>query len=59
MVSFKNCPDVLTVAELALLLNISQRSVYQLLQNNKIGHRKIGRIYRIPKESVIEFLYKN
>lgn len=58
MDSLKSMPDVLTVQQLAAVLNISRRSTYQLLQNNLIRHRKIGRIYRISKRAVIDYLEK-
>lgn len=51
-------PDVLTVDQVADLLHISKRSVYKLLSDGSIRHRKIGRIYRIPKQAVVEYLEK-
>ena len=53
---FNDLPDVLTVAELARFLNVSPKSVYQLLQNGEIKHRKIGRIYRISKQAIKDYL---
>lgn len=58
MVSFDNFSDVLTVAELAQLLNISTRSAYQLLHSGEIRYRKIGRIYRISKQEVFDYLLR-
>lgn len=49
-------PDVLTVQQLADILHISRHSAYHLLQNGQIRHRKVGRIYRIPKQAVADFL---
>lgn len=55
---FEEYPDVVDPATLAEMLNISRKASYQLLSQNVISHRKIGRIYRIPKLAVIEFLTK-
>lgn len=56
MVSLQKIPDVLTVNEVAEVLKVSKKSVYTLLQDNQIRHRKIGRIYRIPKIALTEYL---
>ena len=55
---FKDYPDVVDVNQLIEMLggNLSKKLVYKLLQNQEIKNRKIGREYRIPKKSVIEFL---
>ena len=56
--SIKSAPDVLTVAQVADILCISKRASYKLLADGSIRHRKIGRIYRIPKQAVIDYLEK-
>ena len=56
MDSFRNIPDVLTVDEVAKILKVSKKSIYSLLQGNQIRCRKIGRIYRIPKTAIEEYL---
>ena len=48
--------DILTVKELCEVLHIGRKLAYSLLQNGEIESRKIGRIYRIPKASVIKYL---
>lgn len=55
----KNCPDVLTVQEVATIMHVSLRSVYSLLRQGEMHHKKVGRIYRIPKCAIIEYLQKN
>ena len=55
---FDKYPDVLNVALLAEILHISPKAAYKLLAENKISHCKIGRIYRIPKIAVINYLTK-
>lgn len=56
MDSFQKIPDVMTVKEVADFLNVSKKSVYTLLQDDVIRHRKIGRIYRIPKTAIVDYL---
>ena len=53
---FDSLPDILTVEEAAEYLKVSTKSIYTLLQDNQIRHRKIGRIYRIPKIAIREYL---
>lgn len=55
---FAEYPDVVDVYTLAEMLQISRRAAYTLLGEGAIKHRKIGRIYRIPKIAVIDFLTK-
>lgn len=55
---FKEYPDVVDVSTLAEMLQISRKAAYALLADGAIKHRKIGRIYRVPKKAVIEFLTK-
>ena len=54
---FQEYPDVVNVKLLSEMLGgISMKSVYKLLNQNKIGHLKIGRSYLIPKYHVIQYL---
>lgn len=55
---FKKYPDVVDVSTLAEMLQISRKAAYALLADGSIKHRKIGRIYRIPKKAVIEYMIK-
>lgn len=48
--------DVLDIKDLCSILRISRRTAYRLLQNGEISCLKIGRRYKIPKESVIQYL---
>lgn len=49
--------DVLTIDDTAAVLRISRRSVKRLLDEGKIEYRKIGRIYRISKKAIMNYLY--
>ncbi|ASA26367.1 hypothetical protein B9T62_17715 [Paenibacillus donghaensis] len=54
---FEQYPDVVNVPQLCEMLGgISPKSVYKLLQANRVPHFKIGRAYKIPKIQVITYL---
>lgn len=55
---FAEYPDVIDVYTLAKMLGISKRLAYGLITTNQISHRRIGRLYRIPKKAVIDFMTK-
>ena len=52
----ENYKDVLTVKELCEALQIGKRLAYTLLRDGTIPARRIGRIYRISKKAVIDYL---
>lgn len=56
-VPFAKYPDVVSVTQMSEMLNISEKTAYQMLKAQKIGYIKIGRTYRIPKANVIQFLH--
>ena len=53
---FQAFPDVLTVPQLSRMLNINEKTAYQLVREKQINHFKIGRTYRIPKMAVLNYL---
>ena len=53
---FQNFPDVLTVPQLSRMLNINEKTAYQLVREKQINHFKVGRTYRIPKVAVFSYL---
>lgn len=54
---FSDYPDVVNVSQLCVMLGgIGKKTAYELLQSGEIRHMKIGRSYKIPKISVIEYL---
>lgn len=50
-------PDVLTPEEVMKVLCIGRNKIYELLQKGCIKSLKIGKLYRIPKNYVREFIY--
>lgn len=54
---FADYPDVVEVTQLREMLGgISKRLAYQLLASGEVHSVRIGRAYKIPKTSVIEYL---
>ena len=53
---FAEYPDMLTFEDLQEMLSLSRNTVYNLLRKNIIKNKKIGRLYRIPKQCVIDFI---
>lgn len=53
---FEKYADVVTVSEVQEMLQIGRKRVYNLIQDGDITARRIGRKYRILKESVIAYI---
>ena len=51
--------DILTVKELMAYLAIGKNTAYDLLKSNQIKSIKIGRVYKIPKTEVLEYIRKS
>lgn len=48
--------DVLTTEEACEALRIGYNALYDLLQSGKLKAYRNGRVWRIPKQSVIEYI---
>lgn len=55
-VLFRDFPDILNVTQLSKLLGVSTKLAKELLRENKIKHKKVGREYRVAKIHVIEYM---
>ena len=53
---FNSYPDVLSVKQLCEILDIGKNTAYRLLQSGEIKSIKIGKVYKIPKKYLKEFL---
>lgn len=51
-------PDVLTVAEVALLLHMSEKHIYKLAKDGIIPSFKIGRDRRFRRSDLLEWMAK-
>ena len=56
---FESYPDVVTVIELAKMLNVGRNTAYELVRSGAVKSITIGRQIRIAKSSVIELINKN
>lgn len=56
---FDSYPDVLDVEDLMKALHISKSVAYQLLREKQISSIRIGRIYKIPKIYLLNFIEKS
>ena len=54
---FTDYPDIVSVAQLQNMLHISRQLAYDLISKGSIHAVKIGNSYRIPKISVIYFIF--
>lgn len=52
----KDYPDVLTVAQVAEVLGVCEKTVYRLVRSKAIGSRRIGRIIKVPRVCVSDYL---
>lgn len=50
--------DVLNVKELCAILNIGRNTAYKMLVNQEIPNKILGGKYIIPKQGVINYLFK-
>lgn len=53
---FANYPDVVSIKQLMEMLGIGRNTAYELVNDGTIKSIKIGRIHKIPKIRVIEFI---
>lgn len=53
---FENYDDVVNVQELCEMLKIGKNNAYKLLNSGQIKAITIGKVYKIPKKSVVDFL---
>lgn len=55
---FADYPDVIDVNQLMDMLHIGRNKAYEILNNGEIKFFKIGKKFRITKESVIDYVSK-
>jgi len=49
-------PDILTVEETSELLGVSAKTIYKLIKRGEIISRPVGRAYKVPKETLLNYL---
>ena len=55
----KNYKDILSVEDLCEILSIGKNTAYRLLKSSEIKSVRIGKVYKIPKEYLINYLKKS
>ena len=55
---FSNYDDVLTVSDVAEILYVGRNTVYELLNSGELKGFRIGKTWRITKESLVSFISK-
>ncbi|MEE8601844.1 helix-turn-helix domain-containing protein [Euzebya tangerina] len=48
--------QLLTVAEVAEYLRVSEMTVYRLISSREIGATKVGRCWRVPADDLMAYL---
>lgn len=59
MVCLEDVPHVLKVKDLPPLLKVGRNTAYELVRSGQIHSVKVGRVYRIPRNAVIDYLLKS
>ena len=52
----RNYPDVLTVEQVSELLGVCTKTVYAMIRRGELKKQNVGRLFRIPKSYVLEYL---
>lgn len=55
----ENYPDVLTLKDVAKYCRISKDLARKLCLTNQLKHIRIGKLYKITKENLINFIENN
>lgn len=56
---FNEYEELITIDELQTILSIGKNTAYDLLRTKKIKAFRIGRVWKIPKKSVEEYIIKS
>lgn len=49
-------PDILNVSQVSVILGISTKTVYRLLNEGSLASLKVGRAFKIPKLNVLQYI---
>ena len=49
----------LSIKKVALILSVSNQTVINLIKKKNIKYIKVGKLYKIPKQSLIEYITNN
>jgi excisionase family DNA binding protein len=54
---FSDYDDVVSIDDLMEILDIGRNKAYELLKNGEIQSFKIGKVYKIPKLCIQEYIF--
>lgn len=52
----RDYPDVLTVEQVSELLGVCTKTVYTMIRRGELKKQNVGRLFRIPKSYLMEYL---
>lgn len=55
---FQEYADVVSIDELCEMLKIGKNKAYDLLRSGTVGGFKEGRVWKIPKHVVVEYIMR-
>lgn len=58
-ISFDQLPVMLQVKDVAAILSIGQNTAYELVRSGQIPSVRIGGIYRISKDALVDYIKKS
>ena len=56
MSSIEDLPPVLSIRDVAIFCDVSDFTIREMVTTGKLGHIRLGRLIRIPRESLADFL---
>ncbi|MCL2400436.1 MAG: helix-turn-helix domain-containing protein [Defluviitaleaceae bacterium] len=56
-ISFADFPDVLSIDDVQKALRIGRSMAYKLVNNGEIRHLRIGRLIKIPKQYLVDYIH--
>lgn len=58
-IMFRDYPDVVGVKDLKNMLGLSDKKVYELIRSGLIPTIPCGKVYKVAKINVIDYLFSN
>lgn len=52
----EQCKEIMTVAEVAKVLYVGKNRIYELLENGSLKGFRIGRVWKIPRQAVSDYI---
>jgi len=52
----KDYPDILSVNDISIILDVNPKTVYKRVSEGEIKSFKVGRLYKITKRNLVKYL---